>query len=62
MITSQVTAVYNLALYLRSGLAAPVPSIPTLIVIVEAKSGKTVDNLSSEAEAIGGLLLLSVHE
>ena len=44
------------------GFSAPPPAIPTLTVIVEAKSGRTIGEISSEAEAVGGLLVLGIHE
>jgi len=36
--------------------------IPNLAIIVEAKSTKTVDNVSSAAEAIGAMFILSARE
>lgn len=48
--------------FLPTGLIPPALATPNLTIIVEAKSTKTIDDVSSAAEAIGAMLILSARE
>jgi hypothetical protein len=48
--------------FLPTGLVPPALVIPNLAIIVEAKSTKTIDDVSSAAEAIGAMFILSARE
>jgi len=51
-----------LASYLRAGFEPPVPKLPTVMVVNESRQGRSGVALGSQAEAVGGLLVLSALE
>ena len=48
--------------FLSTGFIPPALAIPNLAIIIEVKSTKTIDDVSSIAEAIGAMFILSVRE
>src|SRR5579862_5899588 len=50
------------ASYLRAGFEPPIPRLPTVTIVNEAKGGKAGVALASQAEAVGCLMVLSALE